>query len=174
MDPLLANLLDLQHELKNDAIPLTIGGGFGLFLKRRMIDETGERTLLPHLPEPRATNDLDLFIHAEILADLRQTRCLADAMHRLGYEPVEQAKFMQWKRQVMVSGVMQEVKIDLLVGPLGDHERHMKVNGPRVRPKGEIEFHAHRTEEALAIDSELFPIGVLGHRSNGAPYEATA
>src|SRR5882724_3834124 len=158
MDPLLANLLDLHYELKNNAIPLTIGGGFGLFLKRRMIEATGERTLLTRLPEPRATNDLDLFIRAEILADLRQTQCVKDAMDRLGYEPVEEAKFMQWKRQVIVGGVKQEVKIDLLVGPLGEYARQMKITETRVRPKGKIELHAHRTDEALAIDSEPLPV----------------
>jgi hypothetical protein len=173
MDPLLANLLDLHYELRSDAIPLTIGGGFGLFLKRRKIDEAGERTLLTHLPEPRATNDLDLFIRAEILADLRQTRCIADAMRRLGYEPVEEAKYMQWKRQVTVWGVKQEVKIDLLVGPLGAHAHQMKINGPRVRPKGEIELHAHRTDEALAIDTEPLPLRLSGKLSSGAPHDGT-
>ena len=31
MDPLTANLLDLLHELREHPIPLTIGGGFGLY-----------------------------------------------------------------------------------------------------------------------------------------------
>jgi hypothetical protein len=49
----------------------------------------------------------------------------------------------------------------------------MKISGPRVRPKGSIEFHAHRTDEALAIDSEPLPIRLSGQRSTGAPHEAT-
>ena len=34
MDPLTANLLDLLYELREHPIPLTIGGGFGLYLTR--------------------------------------------------------------------------------------------------------------------------------------------
>jgi hypothetical protein len=60
VDPLLASLLDLLYELEGRGIPLMIGGGFGLFLKRRHLAATGERTLLGQLPQPRATNDLDL------------------------------------------------------------------------------------------------------------------
>jgi hypothetical protein len=31
---------------------------------------------------------------------------------------VAEAKFLQWKRDVLVGGVPQQVKIDVLVGPL--------------------------------------------------------
>lgn len=34
LDPLLGSLLDLLHELGDGLPPLTIGGGFGLYLKR--------------------------------------------------------------------------------------------------------------------------------------------
>jgi hypothetical protein len=61
MDPLTATLLDLLFELREHPIPFTIGGGFGLYLKRRQLDQTGERTLFSQLPMPRATNDLDLY-----------------------------------------------------------------------------------------------------------------
>ena len=68
MDPLTANLLDLLFELRELPVPLTIGGGFGLCLKRMRLDETRERTLFSQLPMPRATNDLDLFVRADELA----------------------------------------------------------------------------------------------------------
>ena len=42
MDPLTANLLDLLFELREHPIPLTIGGGFGLYLKRMRLDQTRE------------------------------------------------------------------------------------------------------------------------------------
>ena len=45
MDPLTVNLLDLLYELREHPIPLTIGGGFGLYLKRMQLDQTRERTL---------------------------------------------------------------------------------------------------------------------------------
>ena len=40
MDPLTANLLDLLLELRGHAVPLTIGGGFGLYLRRMRLEET--------------------------------------------------------------------------------------------------------------------------------------
>ncbi|MEZ5951963.1 MAG: hypothetical protein R3C12_22805 [Planctomycetaceae bacterium] len=48
-------------------IPLIIGGGFGLYLRQEQLRQSGERTLLQQLPEPRATNDIDLFVRMEIL-----------------------------------------------------------------------------------------------------------
>jgi len=44
MDPLTTNLLDLLFALREHPIPPAIGGGFGLYLKRRRLDQTGERT----------------------------------------------------------------------------------------------------------------------------------
>jgi hypothetical protein len=88
MDPLITSLLDLLFELREQGPSLTVGGGFGLFLKRLNLAETGDRTLLARLPEARATNDLDLFIRAEILADLDRTRQIAEAIRSLRYEPV--------------------------------------------------------------------------------------
>jgi hypothetical protein len=38
MDPLTTNLLDLVHELRDKAIPIAVGGGFGLYLKRRHLE----------------------------------------------------------------------------------------------------------------------------------------
>jgi hypothetical protein len=56
MDHLRTCLLDLLYELRERTIPLTIGGGFGLFLKRRHFAERRVRTVFAELPEPRATN----------------------------------------------------------------------------------------------------------------------
>ena len=39
MDPLFANLLDLLRELDAQNIPLTVGGGFGLYLKRLHLED---------------------------------------------------------------------------------------------------------------------------------------
>jgi hypothetical protein len=173
MDPLTTHLLDLLYELEESSIPLMIGGGFGLFLKRRHLDATGQRTLLASLPEPRATNDLDLFLRAEILSNLQRTREVRAAFVRLGYAPVDEARFLQWKREVVIAGVPRQVKIDVLVGPLGRHRSALKVSPPRVRPRGEIEFHAHTVEEAVLIEEHPVPVPVSGVRSNGAPHAGT-
>jgi hypothetical protein len=173
MDQLTANLLDLLFELQGRSIPIMIGGGFGLFLKRRHLETTGQQTLFFHaLPELRATNDLDMFLRADLLSDLGRTQEVRAAILRLGYTPVEEAKFLQWKRSVLVSGVSQEVKIDVLVGPLGEYRPKLKVSMPRVRPKGDIEFHAHAVEEAVLLERNPVTLEVAGRRSSGEPYTA--
>src|SRR5262245_21675422 len=111
MDPLRACLLDLLYELRDKDIPLTVGGGFGLFLKRQHLAERHERTLYVELPEPRATNDIDVFLRADLLTDRASTAALVNVIVRLGYVPVEEARYFQWKRPVIVGGVTQEVKL---------------------------------------------------------------
>ena len=88
MDPLTANLLDLLHELREHPVPLTIGGGFGLYLKRMRLDQTRERTLFSQLPMPRATNDLDLFVRADVLCN--------HAYHFIGWEKVFRTSARLW------------------------------------------------------------------------------
>src|SRR5260370_548184 len=146
MDPLHKSLLDLLRELDGRGVPLTVGGGYGLYLKRTHLARTGQQTLFTELPDVRSTNDIDMFLRAEVLADLPRTKEVADAIKRLGYGVVEEAKYLQWKRAVAVAGVEQEVKIDVLVGPLGRYRGSMKVSPPRAGPKGNIEFHAHTVE----------------------------
>ena len=175
MDPLLTCLLDLLYELREQNTPLTVGGGFGLFLKRRQLDEREEWTLFAELPEPRATNDIDVFFRADLLTDVASTEALVEAIRRLGYVPVETAEYFQWKRPIEVAGVTQEVKLDALVGPLGDHRAKLQVKPPRVRPKGKsVGFHAHQTDEALFLEEAPIAIELRGRRSSGEPYVGTA
>lgn len=174
VDQLTTNLLDLLFELEGRKIPIMIGGGYGLFLKRRHLAATGERSLLESLPAERATNDLDMFLRAELLSDLARTREVREAILRLGYTPVEEAKYLQWKREIVVAGVSKEAKIDVLVGPLGEFRAKLQVSKPpRVRPKGDIQFHAHVVEEAVLIEDHPIAVQVTGVRSTGETYAGT-
>ncbi|MFZ5830827.1 MAG: hypothetical protein ACOY3P_12100 [Planctomycetota bacterium] len=172
MDPLTANLLDLLVELRDNAVPLTIGGGFGLYLKRMRLDETRERTLFSELPMPRATNDLDLFIRADVLCDFQTMTEVAAALDRLGYEAVPEARYMQWTKQFELQGQEREIKVDLLVGPLGKYRERLHVEGVRARPTGSIKLHAHTVEEAVHIDESPVVVRISGNRSNGVPAQA--
>ncbi len=173
MDQLTASLLDLMHELDGRDIPLMVGGGFGLYLKRGYLETTGKQTLFERLPAPRSTNDLDIFLGTEVLVDLGRTRQVADAIDRLGYTVVEAAKYLQWQREVVIAGVIQQVKIDVLVGPLGEARKSLDVSMPRVRPRGNIKFHAHAVEEAVRIENEPLTVPVTGNRSTGEPYSGS-
>lgn len=174
MDPLQTCLLDLLYEIRDQNLPLTVGGGFGLFLKRLHLDARRVRTLFTELPEPRATNDIDVFLRVDLLTNRSRTEALVEAIQRLGYLPIEEAKYFQWKRPIEVGGVVQEVKLDALVGPLGDSRSKLQVNSPRVRPKGKsVGFHAHQTDEALFLEESPIAVELRGRRSTGADYTAT-
>jgi hypothetical protein len=173
MDPLNTSLLDLHYELRDQDVRLTVGGGFGLFLKRQHVTATGARTLFAELPEPRATNDIDVFFRTELLTDATRTQALVAAIQRLGYVPVDEAKYFQWKRMIDVDGVAQEVKLDALVGPLGERRSKLQVHPPRVRPKGKsVGFHAHQTNEALFLEDAPIAIEIRGIRTGGEDYAA--
>ena len=174
MDPLTTSLLDILYELREHNTPLIIGGGFGLFLKRQHLIRHGERTLLDSIPDVRSTNDIDLFLQAEVVASLERARAITAALKRLGYVPLEEAKFFQWKRSVLIAGVAQEVKLDFLVGPIGEFKDRLHIKLPRVRPKGDIEWHAYSTEEAIGIEKDLRSIDLEGRLSGGGTFKATA
>ncbi|HTU21554.1 MAG TPA: hypothetical protein VMG10_26185 [Gemmataceae bacterium] len=173
MDPLHTSLLDLLRELDGRKVPLVVGGGYGLYLKRDHLARTGQQTLFTELPSVRSTSDIDMFLNAEVLADFPRTKAVADAIKQLGYQAVEHAKFLQWKRAVAVAGTQQEVRIDVLVGPLGRYRERMKVNPPRARPKGNIQLHAHTVEEALHIEDQPIGVAVAGITSDAKPYGGT-
>lgn len=79
-------LLDLARAV-GDKIPLVVGGGFGLYLRQEYLLQSGERTLLEQLPEPRATNDIDLFITMEVLVRVEFVQALRQEIERLGFSP---------------------------------------------------------------------------------------
>lgn len=59
LDVLQASILDLDYQLRNEDVPLTIGGGFGLYLRQGHLNQLTERTLFDRLPHQRSTNDID-------------------------------------------------------------------------------------------------------------------
>lgn len=81
-------LLDLLHEVQGADLKLIIGGGYGIYLKTDYVRQRGILTLLQHWPEPRSTNDLDLFLRPELLVDSAKLKPLAEAIARLGYQVV--------------------------------------------------------------------------------------
>lgn len=77
---LTTSLLDLLLEIEGRDIKLIIGGGFGVFLKINHVQQLGVRTLLQEWPEPRSTNDLDLFLRPALLIDSAKLKPLAEAI----------------------------------------------------------------------------------------------
>lgn len=173
LDLLRTALLDLSGAV-GDEIPLIVGGGFGLYLRQEHLRESAERTLFDQLPEPRATNDIDLFITMEVLVRFEAVRILQQAIEQLNFAAVRGAEYFQWIRE---DDQGRQVKVDLLCGPLGDYAGQLHTNSlPRVRPKaprGALKFHARQTDEAIELDNRAAPMRVEGTGSHGKPRTGT-
>jgi hypothetical protein len=171
MDALLSTLLDLLYELENENIPLLLGGGYGLYLKQQQIQNSNAPTLLATLPDLRITNDLDLFLKTEILADSARLLPLRTALDNLGFSVIPSAQNYQFVRKFIQWGQDWDVKIDLLTRtPDLNTYPNLKVDARRVKPHPSVGLHAHRTDEAIAIEEEAQEITVTGVRTNGEPY----
>lgn len=152
-DDLRKALNDLIRALSANGIRVFLGGGYGLFLKQLHLMETGERTFLPvdTWPRPRGTPDMDIFLPTEIVVDLPNMVRFREILDKLDYEPDPNAKYMHFDKTV-AGGT---VRVELLTGPIDSQLRNkVKINGPRVRPKGQVELHAYLTHEAVAIEVE--------------------
>lgn len=167
-DPLAQVLLDLSAILGPE-FSLILGGGYGLFLKQKELERIGARTLLPFsaLPDNRTTRDIDLILRAEVVVSVEGMRTVRRAFDALGFMPVPGNEFLQFRRAAFPAG---EVKIDLMVGPLGERFDRTRVNVDerRVRPKGFKELHAHPLEEAVGVEEQLTPVVLSGTLSEGA------
>jgi hypothetical protein len=115
-DPPTITLLDLDAALGGGS-DLMVGGGFGLYLKQLHLEKSGVRTLLQRSrwPQARTTQDIDLFLRAEIVADVARMERLRGVLDQLGFLVEDDAKWMKFARDVGGRTVI----IDLMVGPLG-------------------------------------------------------
>lgn len=89
-------LLDLLEKIRDSEIKLIIGGGFGIYLKTNYVKRHDMRTLLDQWPEPRSTNDLDLFLRPELLIESSKLKPLVGAITGLGYQVVPGAENYQF------------------------------------------------------------------------------
>ncbi|MEM7518933.1 MAG: hypothetical protein AAF368_18675, partial [Planctomycetota bacterium] len=148
-DPLITTILDLDAALGGGA-DLLVGGGLGLYLKQLHLERTGEKTLLPRLRWPRArtTQDIDLFLRAEVIVDPHRMAEHRRAIDQLGFVVEDAARWLKFARRV--DGVT--VLIDLMVGPLGELERGVERRNIRVKPKGFSGLHARAANDALGVE----------------------
>ena len=169
-DPLTTHLLDFIFELEKNGLktPLTVAGGFGLFLKRQYLTECRERTLFDYLPGSRSTEDVDVFVRVDILCDVQQARFILDALRCLNYVALKGMEYMQWKKTIEFGEQTGTFRIDFLVGNIDAHRKFLYAKKPpRVRNPHVEGFHAYNTPEALLIDEKAQEISLSGKRSNG-------
>jgi hypothetical protein len=166
-------LLDLLQKVHDSEIRLIAGGGFGIYLKTDLIRKPGMRTLLHQWPEPRSTNDLDLFLRPELLIESSKLKPLADAIAELGYQVVPGAEKYQFVKPGPDGTDVGAIKIDILTGPQSRFQGTcVKTDIRRVRPKPPVGIHAHPVNEALTLEEGLLPIVLTGVLSSGETWES--
>jgi hypothetical protein len=159
IDPLKEELRTLARELQGRGIPLIIGGGYGLVLRTKMIAESGSRTLIPDFPSARSTEDLDIFLKAEVISDPEKTAAIREVLDRCGYGPV--VPNFQFQREVDYRDRSRSVKVDLLAAPVpAELSTSVKVDSVRIRPRGGQGLHAHVTPEALTVEESMILIDI--------------
>jgi hypothetical protein len=102
--PLGAHLLDLVAALEGEDIPLILVGGFGLFLRQEVVLASGEPRLYADAPSPRATEDFDIVLKLNLLADVARMQRLRDALEGLDYKVVASAQEYQFVKPDTAGG----------------------------------------------------------------------
>lgn len=166
-------LLDLLHEVRGTDVAVIIGGGYGIYLKTEHVQRVGKRTLFQEWPDPRSTNDLDLFLRPELLIDAGKLKPLAQALSRLGYRVVPGAEKYQFVRPGPGGGAAGSIKIDILTGPRARFEgTRVKADVRRARPNPSVGIHAHPVDETPTLEEGLLSETVTGTLSSGLPWRA--
>ncbi len=165
-------LLDLLHEVRSTDIKIIVGGGYGIYLKAAHVRQIDAQTFLQEWPEPRSTNDLDLFLRPELLIESEKLKPLAEAIAKLGYQVVRGAENYQFVKPGPEGTEADSLKIDILTGPQNRFEgTPVKVDTRRAKPRPSVGIHAHPVDEALTLDKGLLPITLGGNLSSGDPWE---
>lgn len=164
-------LLDLLEQLEDTNVPLIVGGGYGVYLRCMQIVTEHRQTLFKELPEPRSTNDLDIFLRAELLLNSADLKPLRSAMAHLGYQVIKGAEHYQFVRPGPNNDTERGIKIDVLTGPTRPFEgTSVKFDKRRVRPVPSVDLHAHPCEEALTLTEGTTLRTLSGTLSNGKLY----
>lgn len=163
-DLLRQELYALALALRDRGVPLVVGGGYGLLLRQRRVAESEARTLR-QVPPARSTEDLDVYLTAELVADAERVAALRDTLVELEYEGVEGALYYQFRREVDYLGQRRAVKVDLLA-PLPEDEvarQTLKYDARRVRPRAVKNIHAHTSPEALTVGEHPLAVELAGN-----------
>lgn len=132
----------------------------------------GVRALFREWPEPRSTNDLDLFLRPELLIESAKLKPLAEAITELGYQVVPGAEKYQFVKPGPGGTVAGSVKIDILTGPQTSfRSTKVKADTRRARPKPSVGIHAHPVDEALTLEKGLLSVPLTGKLGSGEPWQ---
>lgn len=169
------SLLDLLYTLGAHVQGVLLGGGYGLYLKQLHLAGAGGRTLIDAdlWPAPRATQDLDLMLSAELVADARSMNALRAALDKLEYQVVKGSEYQQFTRTL---GATQTVKIDLLTAQIDVLKNNPAISADSRRARPAVanrpKLHAHPTDGALTLTETPLVIEIMGTLSTGQAFTA--
>jgi hypothetical protein len=112
--PLMPHLFDLLHALEGQGIPLILAGGSGLLLRREWLEASGTPSLITNIPSARATDDFDVILTLEVLADSDKRTRFRQVLDALGYVVVKGAEKYQFIKPGTATAGGRDVKVDLL------------------------------------------------------------
>ncbi|WP_412068593.1 hypothetical protein [Rubrivirga sp. IMCC43871] len=170
LDLLGDELQRLAAALEPHGVPVIIGGGYGLLLRQQHVEESEVPTLRP-IPTARSTNDLDVFLTVELVADAEKMAAIRTVLDDRGFKVVDKAKYFQFDRPVEYAGAERKLKVDLLAPPpRPGNELRKKVKlkssrvGPRDRGDDDPVIHARATPEAFIVSEHtlVLPLGEAG------------
>lgn len=161
--------IDLHEKLSGRGISIILGGGLGLYLKQLHLLETPNRTLIDvsGWPKPRSTSDIDVFFPMEVLVSLEEMKTVRSIIDEMHFEPIAGSEF--WRFNLPKN----DVKIDLLTGPVDAMKTGLKSDSRRVRPKGDLELHAHPVPEVVNLADHLEQVALAGKTSGKQQYSST-
>ncbi len=168
IDPLLSHLLDIASDpAANDLI---LGGGFGIRVKQIYLREQGLRTLIPNIPEARATQDLDFFMQMALFIQKERGKAIRKLLDRLAYE--EHTPKWQFGKPFDTANPGIKIRVDLLARTPTSGE-NVRVKQPRVGVGIGIEIHGRETPEAFAVEDMPLRVPLMGARPDGSEVTAS-
>ncbi len=167
-DPLLVHLIDIVSDPAAEG--LILAGGFGIRLKQAYLQNIQARTLIPNVPEARATLDLDFFLRISLFVQTERGKAVRALLDRLDY--AEHTPRWQFGKSLVVGDPERKVKVDLLArSPKEDEGIHVKP--PRVGSRSGIDLHGFETPEAFAVEDLPVSLPLEGSNSGGDSVKAS-
>ena len=168
-DPLLPHLLDIIEQPA--AANLMLTGGFGLNLKRHVLLETQEETVVARSdwPSVRATQDLDFLLKMTVFLERERADDVANLLKMLGYQ-VDWGN-LQFGKPLYNAVEEPRLVVDL-ISRIPTATENVKSDGTRVGIGKKSPVHGRATVEAFAVDLLPIPVTARGRNTDGREVDA--
>lgn len=167
-DPLWPHFGPLYADLQaTGSSHILVAGGYGLFLKQKFLLANAEIPVVVPLDRwsnasPRVTEDFDLLIGLDLIADEQSQRAFKSALDKHGFSVSEKNPRWQFEKRLSAS---HRVIVDLHA-PLPDKDQwNLQIDQIRVKRKpslGEAGIHGRTNPEAVGCDLHPFRFEVDG------------